>query len=37
MSPDYDTLHDFLYRKACYLDDKSRDAWLASHVADASF
>ena len=37
MSVTYDTVRDFLYREARYLDDKDWDNWLELYAADASF
>jgi benzoate/toluate 1,2-dioxygenase beta subunit len=33
----YDTVRDFLYREARYLDDMQWDEWLELYAADASF
>ncbi|MEG7360977.1 benzoate 1,2-dioxygenase small subunit [Pseudomonas sp. UMC631] len=33
----YETVRDFLYREARYLDDKDWDAWLELYASDASF
>ncbi|WAH55871.1 benzoate 1,2-dioxygenase small subunit [Pseudomonas silvicola] len=33
----YDTVRDFLYREARYLDDKDWDNWLELYAPDASF
>ncbi len=33
----YETVRDFLYREARYLDDKDWDAWLELYAADATF
>ena len=37
MSNLYDTVRDFLYREARYLDDGQWDQWLELYAADASF
>ncbi|OLF52922.1 benzoate 1,2-dioxygenase small subunit [Pseudomonas chlororaphis] len=33
----YDTVRDFLYREARYLDDKDWDSWLELYAPDATF
>ncbi|MGY4495178.1 benzoate 1,2-dioxygenase small subunit [Pseudomonas sp. TE3610] len=33
----HDTVRDFLYREARYLDDKDWDSWLALYAPDATF
>jgi len=33
----YETVRDFLYREARYLDDMQWDEWLELYAADASF
>ena len=37
MNASYETVRDFLYREARYLDDKDWDNWLELYAADASF
>ncbi|MCF4996850.1 benzoate 1,2-dioxygenase small subunit [Pseudomonas syringae] len=37
MNSVYDTVRDFLYREARYLDDGQWDEWLELYAADASF
>ncbi|UVE43731.1 benzoate 1,2-dioxygenase small subunit [Pseudomonas chlororaphis] len=37
MSISHDTVRDFLYREARYLDDKDWDSWLELYAADATF
>lgn len=37
MSISYDTVRDFLYREARYLDDKEWDNWLEMYAQDATF
>ncbi|QQZ40239.1 benzoate 1,2-dioxygenase small subunit [Pseudomonas sp. SK3(2021)] len=37
MSISHDTVRDFLYREARYLDDKDWDRWLALYAPDATF
>ncbi|AIS12157.1 benzene 1,2-dioxygenase [Pseudomonas chlororaphis subsp. aurantiaca] len=37
MSISHDTVRDFLYREARYLDDKDWDRWLELYAADATF
>lgn len=37
MSALYETVRDFLYREARYLDDKEWDHWLELYAADATF
>ena len=37
MSISYDTVRDFLYREARYLDDKDWDNWLELYAPDATF
>ena len=37
MSMSYDTVRDFLFREARYLDDKQWDQWLELYAADATF
>ncbi|SDH80965.1 benzoate 1,2-dioxygenase small subunit [Pseudomonas panipatensis] len=37
MTARYETVRDFLYREARYLDDKDWDAWLELYAADATF
>ncbi|WP_053269534.1 benzoate 1,2-dioxygenase small subunit [Pseudomonas chlororaphis] len=37
MSISHDTVRDFLYREARYLDDKDWDSWLELYAPDATF
>ncbi|SEB76726.1 benzoate/toluate 1,2-dioxygenase beta subunit [Pseudomonas saponiphila] len=37
MTVSYDTVLDFLYREARYLDDKDWDSWLELYAPDATF
>lgn len=37
MTISYDTVRDFLYREARYLDDKDWDSWLELYAPDATF
>ncbi|QLL11408.1 benzoate 1,2-dioxygenase small subunit [Pseudomonas chlororaphis] len=37
MSVSHDTVRDFLYREARYLDDKDWDSWLELYAPDATF
>ncbi|MDP9525775.1 MULTISPECIES: benzoate 1,2-dioxygenase small subunit [Pseudomonas] len=37
MTVSYDTVRDFLYREARYLDDKDWDSWLELYAPDATF
>ena len=37
MNISYDTVRDFLYREARYLDDKDWDSWLELYAPDATF
>lgn len=37
MTVPYDTVRDFLYREARYLDDKDWDSWLELYAPDATF
>ena len=37
MSMSYDSVRDFLFREARYLDDKQWDQWLELYAADATF
>lgn len=37
MTVSYETVRDFLYREARYLDDKDWDAWLEQYAPDATF
>ncbi|MGE8064900.1 benzoate 1,2-dioxygenase small subunit [Pseudomonas sp. NPDC089569] len=37
MTGTYDTVRDFLFREARYLDDRQWDQWLEMYAADATF
>ena len=37
MNASYETVRDFLYREARYLDEKDWDSWLEQYAADCTF